>query len=526
MNNYNLIHESWIKVKYLNGDIKRVSLIELFRNAHLIEDIISENFKSGTFVKYEFCLYRFLSVLVMDAYNLNDKYNEDVKNDIYEEDKFDNIIEDYLLNYSDCFELFNEQHPFMQASREFMDIKSLKSSKGNVQLLNPMAIANTGRFYGIDNKLLRDDPDDFYSVDAIEFVYLLLYTNTCRIVGGAAGNSALLGSQSVIHVVLKGKTLKDTIILNTMTLKKDEKEDKPLWRWESLSEMDKRIIKGESGVIHTLSGAFYPTMMIYGDYNGSKVSVYKQNYDKEYKKRKDIIKNIWIANIEWNTLISEHDKAKKGQPLFVTSNIDETTPLWFELVGYDNDSLHTIRTAPRVLNNVPEEANIFNVIFYLTKTDSNTVFNYVKKIEQKDILFEFINDENKKIILKNFIQDYKYIVKLLSSIIIEFYREKFGENEGEKLSPSSSIKANRTIESTLKQLETHYENVINLFQESECSIKTRNLHRKDMIFTMKKIMENTIYTQKDIIPFTKCINKIEKKCYSKWFGEETDNEKN
>lgn len=511
---YNLIDEKWIKVRYLDGRIKRVNLHTLYRDAPLIAEIESEQFKDGFFEKYRFCVYRLLTVIIMDAYSLSEEFDEIKKEELLEAKEFDNVIFQYLEKYHDRFDLLDEKHPFMQATINMLSEKNVKSSKGNTLKLNPTAVAESGRLYGKSSEALMDIYS-YYDMNEISVIYSLLYTNTCRIAGGCAGNNAFLGSQSTINILIKGDTLFESLVFNTVKTKRGE-YNKPIWRWDNIDEMILSAASGKLERISELNGAFFPPLKISCVKSKNEyLNVYMENYDKIYKKFRDNFQVQWLQRVEWNTLTYENLEAKSVG----TTNIDEYTPLWFDIIEHievEKKGKRFKRT-PRVIKELPDDANV-SIEYFLSKTDSNSNFQYVSVKTQDGISKKFFTDEILQEKLKVFILDYGMAVRFLRDNVSSFYNDAYGKENAKKFINNETRKA-------LKIFENQFDKYIYYLANEEgniyeCREKFRKDMRKSAEFAFGKIFNN----QKNIISFIKAVSRLNACFVDEWFskkGEET-----
>ena len=127
MTSYNLLDEKWIRVTDKEGTIKAVSVKDCILNGFNYAEISSPIFHGYRFFLYDFLALRLLSAIAADILLLEDEdtlMEEDdtsVWHYIVRElkngkptEKFKQLANKYLELYHDRFDLFDEEHPFMQ----------------------------------------------------------------------------------------------------------------------------------------------------------------------------------------------------------------------------------------------------------------------------------------------------------------------------------------------------------------------------------------------------------------------------
>lgn len=106
---YDVIRNECIKVVYLNGEVKYVSIREAFRDAHLIKNV---RYSSPV---EEYSILRLLIVMAMDCYNYEDviEIQEALDENKFDMEKFDEYIK-FCEKDEPVFDLFDEKKPFLQ----------------------------------------------------------------------------------------------------------------------------------------------------------------------------------------------------------------------------------------------------------------------------------------------------------------------------------------------------------------------------------------------------------------------------
>lgn len=152
MRKFNLLDEPWISVVInVRGDVKEVSLKDVFRNAHLYLDLAGDT-KTQDFAVIRVILAVMHTVFSRfnakgekyDYFELDERFRqiekiddadlEDYSNDLYktwlelwEDKKFPEVICEYLEKWRDRFYLFDDEYPFMQVRKG--DISNGKINK-------------------------------------------------------------------------------------------------------------------------------------------------------------------------------------------------------------------------------------------------------------------------------------------------------------------------------------------------------------------------------------------------------------
>ncbi len=220
---FNLTKEKWILVLDPDFRIQELSLVELFREWESLKEIRGDNPPTTL------ALYRFLLAMMHRAY-LGPKDTDHWK-EIFQ-DNGKRVIK-YLQDRQDCFDLFHPTHPFMQdpalpieKAVPIHSIHTMSTSEvfshehewSGYSISLPEAARLLVRLQGVDITSLRA----FY-------------------VGQDSGNRSAVNTptMNVANVLLKGRTLKETLMLNLMQYSPEDEipsvvtgEDLPTWETE------------------------------------------------------------------------------------------------------------------------------------------------------------------------------------------------------------------------------------------------------------------------------------------------------
>lgn len=262
MSNFNLVKDPWIAVITQNsGERKEVSLVELFSNAHNYARIAGET-PSQDFSTLRFLLAimhtvfsrfdgegnKYGFVEIDEKYKLTVSIDEDDEEEYFQklfetweklwnQDKFPEIVEEYLLKWEDRFDLYGKEYPFYQLSKDdFKKLKVEKTGSINFRLVNRLISESNNKveIFSPSNEKFKN------SLSNAELARWIIafqgFTGTgdkAKFPGmkESASKGWLLGLGGVY---LSGKTIKETLLLN-MSLERKSLSETPIWEKE-LSE--------------------------------------------------------------------------------------------------------------------------------------------------------------------------------------------------------------------------------------------------------------------------------------------------
>lgn len=213
---FNLTHEPWIPVVKQNFQYQDVSLIELFENWGELRDIQAENPPTTL------ALYRFLLALLHHVYR--GPRNEDHWEEIQEDDSQKVIA--YLKERQDLFDLLHPDRPFMQDPTLTLDMA------GDIYQAYVLHGNNTSTVFCHEHQ---------WSGNALPLpaaARLVLRLHLFDVGGRKTGSSISAGvipTMDAANVLVRGKTLQETLLLNLMQYDGKEKpcvvtgKDLPAW---------------------------------------------------------------------------------------------------------------------------------------------------------------------------------------------------------------------------------------------------------------------------------------------------------
>ena len=233
---YNLLKESWIEAVYSDGTRKEIGIIEAFQDAEKIKDIETPIFHGSKFWLHEMNVILLLSAIVTSAYNRCFEKGGAAKDTyIKQADKdglWSEIIQRYLREFENRFDLFDAQHPFLQE----ISAKEDKAHDSPETALNPLSPAKANAIFGmtrLHNKNVAENYRENYKISFKEFAYLIIHSATTSQITNTYAKA--VSAKVRAFVLLKGKNLKETILNNCTTT---GEEDKPIWEMDSIEDYE------------------------------------------------------------------------------------------------------------------------------------------------------------------------------------------------------------------------------------------------------------------------------------------------
>lgn len=243
---YNLIDEPWIRVQYNNGLVKEVGIRQALMDATQIKDILPPKFRKDTIYLHKVAVYRLLETIVMGAYFKKDTeyaaQDTDYLDELEDQGLYTDVVKNYIDRFYDRFDLFSETHPFLQN----IHLKSLHAENSLKHvLINPFVPSGNSNLFGKARSadVIKENVLDQFRITPKEFAYIVLYFGFMHIkFAPTVSSERSIRGNANTFVVLKGKTLNDTICMNIMPLKKsnsdDGKSDKPVWELSDIHEIE------------------------------------------------------------------------------------------------------------------------------------------------------------------------------------------------------------------------------------------------------------------------------------------------
>ncbi len=276
---YNVLDESWIPVKYIDGNEASLSVIDALSQADKIEDILPPVFRNDTVYIYYVGMIRLLTTIIEAAYyKKKTKYaskNLKYLDDLNEQGLYSEVVKNYLERYHDRFDVLSKTHPFLQNINLKPELGAVDPSNNDFLTWNPMAPSNNNFVFGRTRRLIEGAKSDAsilsqYQISKEEFVHMLIYLATIGNYPSAkVSKEGSLGKKLSIFAVIKGNTIKETIIANILPLDKssrpledDEIPDMPVWEMENIHDVEKY---DKDQLVHNLlCRSFYPGISVLG----------------------------------------------------------------------------------------------------------------------------------------------------------------------------------------------------------------------------------------------------------------------
>jgi CRISPR system Cascade subunit CasA len=224
---FNLLTESWIPVVSKDFQLKEISLVELFQSWEFYKEIRGDNPPTTL------AIYRFLLAILHRAYQ--GPTDEDHWEEIYEDDGEKAIA--YLNDHSGCFDLFHPERPFMQ------DATLTQDAAAEIYQAHVLHGNNTSTVFCHEHQWSGA------SLSIAEAARLVLRLHWFDVGGRKTGSSISAGvipTMDAANVLVRGKTLKETLMLNLMQYNPVKEipsvvngEDLPSWEREPTKAVER-----------------------------------------------------------------------------------------------------------------------------------------------------------------------------------------------------------------------------------------------------------------------------------------------
>lgn len=217
---FDVIREPWIRVKTFEGSFERVSVRELFENAHKYKEISEPN------MFYAYGIHNFLIAFFASVYNMQDVEEKArvLENECFDMTRFNSYIEKCESNRPACFNLFGD-NPFYQ--NKYAKYKVSPTDKCTEKDVPNLKVKDTAMI----GKIALDIPSGNNSVhfvsDEIVGKKLSFEEMTKALVsyglfqagqdGPNSANGVNGGMNYPLYFMIKGNNVFETIVLNTIT---------------------------------------------------------------------------------------------------------------------------------------------------------------------------------------------------------------------------------------------------------------------------------------------------------------------
>lgn len=216
---YDVTVEPWIPVRLLDGKRKKVSLLELFKEAHEIEQL------DGLNAMEEYSVYRFLTLFLMAVYLPEDTIDVE---EIFDDGNIDmSKVDEYIAvcrQEGVSFDLFDEKHPFLQSPYD--DKYDKESNIKSIAVLDSTVPSG-------NNPVHFNHTLETNAVMPVDKAVRSLLASQIFCTSAAQGYPSNVNGAPPLFFIPKGRNLFETLILSLQPVKKNkmtDKHDLELWR--------------------------------------------------------------------------------------------------------------------------------------------------------------------------------------------------------------------------------------------------------------------------------------------------------
>ena len=258
---YNILHEPWLLVRYLDGTARRIGVRQAFVDAHKIREVLPPIMYSKKQFFAAFANIHLLAVITMAANYKPENRFAAKRYDIWEKQLAEGLdvktILDYLDKYEDRFDIFSKIRPFLQNIRYADKLAGNDMlSKKKVAVKDVKYISNANPFAPSSNNPLIGARRSFtsgydypipmmhYQMTPADFVQVLVYSPWCA--SSAPGKYPVnLYSQTNVVISPLGSNLAETILRHCVAIpnssrptpdEPDALYDRPRWEWDTEEE--------------------------------------------------------------------------------------------------------------------------------------------------------------------------------------------------------------------------------------------------------------------------------------------------
>jgi len=228
---FNLLEKPWIPVTERPGSVAQYNILDVLKKA---QNLLEINEPSPLM---QFGLYRFLVAFVMDAFQIRDP--NDVESLIDANQFEEQTLDSYGKKWLDRFDIFDETHPFYQSRSNLSQEKQKSVAELFQELPTGTNITHFTHF-----------GEDAHAISPAACARALCAIPPFMQAGGQ-GLSPSVNGIPPIYVLIKGRSLFQTIVLNCCGIDMPENTGREPVAWK----LDGSIEKGkEINVFSTLQG--------------------------------------------------------------------------------------------------------------------------------------------------------------------------------------------------------------------------------------------------------------------------------
>lgn len=220
---FNVLKEKWVPVAKKTGKLMELGLRDTVLHAHSLDELAEES------PLMQFGLYRLLIAFVTDAYQINSLTRLE---EIMEIGSFSETgIENYTDQCGDVFDLFHPQKPFLQSEQ---DPTLDRAEVTSVSYLFQQLPSGTNVIH------FSHQPETVHQV-APEICARALCTISPFMTSGGAGYSPSINGIPPWYVLVRGKNLFETLLLNCCVINNNLNGNEPT-AWRSLVPVTKKEV--------------------------------------------------------------------------------------------------------------------------------------------------------------------------------------------------------------------------------------------------------------------------------------------
>lgn len=396
----NVINDPWLYVQYLNGDIKQISIRQAFIDADNIKNIETPIFHGTKVYIYDVPVIQLFSIILLSAYfkpeNSFIAHNKYFSKKLMENGWDIDLILNYLDKWQNRFNLEDEKYPFLQDIR-LKDIESKDNNLGFISQNNLVAPGGNNLIFEHNSNNGIDINQFIPTLD--ELVYILLYMRTMGSSPMATyyPNKSLCGN-TTMFMINYGKTLKETIIYNSLPLRDsdcdDELYDKPIWELDSYEDI--KVYDIANLHKNVLLCTFFPCHLIYAKIinNIVKDIVISRNSDDVIldKNTKEMLSLAYVTSNPWG--IKQYIQDKKENTSF------EKYKEWNKSIKLINLCIDITKKMPSgcgcklISTDFQDNKNANSVIYYREYDGMKSNVLSFGKYEVKQDILDILLEEN------------------------------------------------------------------------------------------------------------------------------------
>lgn len=264
MQNYSLITQPWIKIKFKQGNTKKISLQDLFKQIDNIQSL------DGDMATQNLAIFRLILALVTTVYqrvnSQGQKYNylqkdpdfidiDSAKDELlttwqnlYQSHDFSQVLV-YLAKYQKEFNFINDKKPFYQVTKTFFDAHAtstsdycLKSKSGTGIVSNSLL---NRQICQSNSSLVTYAPVGNLEKNDLSFTSFIRWIIAYQNFTSASDKNKLKGKKysksagylySINPVFVKGSDFVNTLLLNLVLFNDSDELPKPQPIWEQTSD--------------------------------------------------------------------------------------------------------------------------------------------------------------------------------------------------------------------------------------------------------------------------------------------------